>query len=65
MGEYNDVAGMLPGPYRILWREKVASTNDSLRELAEKGMAEGLILIAEEQTVGRGRRGAEWFSPKG
>ncbi|QTN31833.1 biotin--[acetyl-CoA-carboxylase] ligase [Akkermansiaceae bacterium] len=55
----------MPDPFRVLWRETVSSTNDELRALAEKGMAEGLVLVAEEQLAGRGRRGAEWFSPKG
>jgi BirA family transcriptional regulator, biotin operon repressor / biotin---[acetyl-CoA-carboxylase] ligase len=65
MSDFDSVAPHLPEPYRILWREKVSSTNDELRTLAEQGAAEGLILIAEEQSAGRGRRGAQWFSPKG
>jgi BirA family biotin operon repressor/biotin-[acetyl-CoA-carboxylase] ligase len=65
MSAFDHVAPLLPDPFRILWREKVSSTNDDLRELAEKGMAGGLVLIAEEQTAGRGRRGADWFSPRG
>jgi BirA family biotin operon repressor/biotin-[acetyl-CoA-carboxylase] ligase len=65
MSEYNEIAAVLPDPFRILWREKISSTNDELRAFAEKGTAEGLILIAEEQMAGRGRRGAAWLSPKG
>ncbi|MEP2777690.1 MAG: biotin--[acetyl-CoA-carboxylase] ligase [Luteolibacter sp.] len=65
MSEYNQIAADMPGEFRVLWREKVSSTNDELRELAEKGTAEGLVLIGEEQAAGRGRRGAAWFSPKG
>lgn len=65
MNGYGHIAAQMPDPFRLLWREKVSSTNDELRELAEKGMAEGLVLVAEEQAAGRGRRGAEWFSPKG
>lgn len=65
MSPFDQVAALMPDPFRILWRETVSSTNDELRELAEKGMSEGLVLIAEEQTEGRGRRGAAWFSPKG
>ena len=65
MSDFDNIAAQLPDPFRLLWREKVSSTNDELRALAEKGMAEGLVLVAEEQVAGRGRRGAEWFSPKG
>jgi len=63
--EFASIAALMPDPFRVLWREKVSSTNDELRELAVKGMAEGLVLVAEEQTAGRGRRGAAWYSPKG
>lgn len=65
MSSFDDIAVRMPDPFRLLWREKVSSTNDDLRALAEKGLAEGLVLVAEEQTAGRGRRGAEWFSAKG
>ncbi len=65
MNEFTPIAALMPDPFRILWREKVSSTNDELREFALQGMAEGLVLIAEEQTAGRGRRGAVWISPKG
>jgi BirA family biotin operon repressor/biotin-[acetyl-CoA-carboxylase] ligase len=48
-----------------LVRETAPSTNDELRQLAEGGAAEGLVLLALQQTAGRGRRGATWFSPPG
>ena len=65
MSAFTEIAASLPDPFRILWRETVSSTNDELRALAEKGSSEGFILIADEQTAGRGRRGAVWLSPKG
>jgi BirA family biotin operon repressor/biotin-[acetyl-CoA-carboxylase] ligase len=65
MNDFQHIAAQLPDPFRLLWREQVGSTNDELRKLAEQGMAEGLVLVAEEQTAGRGRRGAVWVSPKG
>jgi BirA family transcriptional regulator, biotin operon repressor / biotin---[acetyl-CoA-carboxylase] ligase len=65
MSRFGHIAARMPDPFRLLWRETVSSTNDELRTLAEQGMPEGLVLVAEEQTAGRGRRGAEWFSPKG
>jgi BirA family biotin operon repressor/biotin-[acetyl-CoA-carboxylase] ligase len=41
------------------------STNDYLKELAESGAPEGTVIIAAEQTAGKGRRGRVWASPKG
>ncbi len=65
MNGFAEAAALMPDPFRILWKEEVGSTNDELRKLAENGLGEGLVLIAENQTAGRGRRGAEWFSPAG
>ena len=45
--------------------ETVESTNDIAKRLAEEGAPEGTIVIAEEQTGGRGRKGDYWHSPKG
>ncbi|ETT53244.1 BirA family transcriptional regulator, biotin operon repressor / biotin-[acetyl-CoA-carboxylase] ligase [Paenibacillus sp. CF095] len=41
------------------------STQGDVLKLAEKGQAEGAVVIAEEQTGGRGRFGRQWFSPPG
>jgi len=41
------------------------STNDFLKDLAKNDHPEGTIVIAEKQTVGRGRRQRSWSSPKG
>ena len=43
--------------------KSVSSTNTVLRQRAEQGEKEGAVLIAEEQTQGRGRMGREFFSP--
>ncbi len=64
MNDFQHIAAQLPDPFCLLWRESVGSTNDELRKLAEQGMAEGLVLVADEQIAGRGRRGAVWVSPK-
>lgn len=56
---------MFPDPFRLLVRETSTSTNDDLRKLADDGAPEGLVLLALEQTQGRGRRGAAWFSAPG
>lgn len=64
-GTFAEAAGELPEPLRLLIRDEVGSTNDEAQKLAEAGAADGLVVIAERQTAGRGRRGAEWFSPPG
>jgi len=43
----------------------VDSTNRRARQLAAGGAAHGTLVIAEEQTAGRGRRGRGWISPPG
>ena len=48
----------------IISYKKVSSTNDVAYELAEKGMAEGTCILAEEQTKGKGRHGRKWVSPQ-
>lgn len=41
------------------------STQEDARQLAEKGAPEGTLVIAEEQTGGRGRMGKKFYSPFG
>jgi BirA family biotin operon repressor/biotin-[acetyl-CoA-carboxylase] ligase len=40
----------------------VSSTNDIAHQLAQHGAEEGTLVLAEEQTQGRGRLGRSWFS---
>jgi len=49
----------------IHYFRKVGSTMDAARELVKKGAREGAIVIAEAQTLGRGRLSREWLSPQG
>jgi BirA family biotin operon repressor/biotin-[acetyl-CoA-carboxylase] ligase len=53
----------LTGP--VYHFEAVASTNDLAKELAAKGAPEGVLVVAEAQTGGRGRLGRQWDSPPG
>ncbi len=41
------------------------STNDLAKRLAREGSAEGTVVVAEEQTEGRGTKGRGWYSPSG
>jgi BirA family biotin operon repressor/biotin-[acetyl-CoA-carboxylase] ligase len=43
----------------------VDSTNERAKELAMAGAPGGLVVTADEQTAGRGRRGNAWFAPPG
>ena len=42
-----------------------ASTNDLGAERARAGAAEGLVIVSDQQSSGRGRLGRQWFSPRG
>ncbi len=50
---------------RIVWHEETESTNDDARLAAEAGEQEGLVVIADVQTAGRGRMSRTWTSPPG
>jgi BirA family biotin operon repressor/biotin-[acetyl-CoA-carboxylase] ligase len=45
--------------------EVIDSTNARACALAEAGAAEGLVVIADQQTAGKGRLGRSWVSPGG
>ena len=55
-----------PGPLgkRIYHFFKVDSTNSVAMALGEQGEPHGTLVIAEEQTAGRGRAGHSWHSEK-
>jgi len=46
-------------------RQTAGSTNTIAKEMATKGAKEGTVIIALEQTAGRGRMGRSFYSPKG
>ena len=47
----------------IILLKAVDSTNTYARKLAADGASDGTVVIAEEQTAGRGRRGNSFYSP--
>ena len=50
---------------RIHHYHALGSTMDEARRLAQNGAPEGAVVIAEEQTAGRGRFNRAWVSPRG
>jgi BirA family biotin operon repressor/biotin-[acetyl-CoA-carboxylase] ligase len=52
------------GPWtRLDLRAETGSTNADAASAAREGEPEGLVVVAEAQTAGRGRRGRAWSSP--
>ena len=51
--------------FTILRYESIGSTNSEAAEQAHRGADEGLCIIAERQTAGRGRHGRTWVSEAG
>ena len=49
----------------ILFYTRTGSTNTVAREQAEAGAPEGLLVVADEQTAGRGRLDRSWWAPPG
>jgi BirA family transcriptional regulator, biotin operon repressor / biotin---[acetyl-CoA-carboxylase] ligase len=50
---------------KVLRFESLPSTNTELARLASESAAEGVAIVADEQTAGRGRLQRAWSSPKG
>ncbi len=50
---------------RVIYYPSLTSTMDIARRQAQRGAAEGTVVLAEEQTAGRGRIKRAWLSPKG
>ncbi len=47
----------------VRWVAETGSTNADVLELARQGEAEGVVLVADHQTAGRGRLGRTWQAP--
>ena len=48
--------------YRVKIYKEVDSTNEEAKKLARMGEAENLVVLAESQTAGKGRRGRSFYS---
>ena len=51
--------------YNIVYCDVIDSTNEEVRRLSKNGEEQGLVVVAEKQTAGKGRRGRSWDSPEG
>ncbi|MFO7272800.1 MAG: biotin--[acetyl-CoA-carboxylase] ligase [Sphaerobacter thermophilus] len=51
--------------WRIERRNSVTSTMDVAADLAGRGAPDGTVVVADEQTAGRGRMGRVWLAPAG
>jgi BirA family biotin operon repressor/biotin-[acetyl-CoA-carboxylase] ligase len=49
----------------VRWVPETGSTNADAMELARQGEREGIVLVADHQTAGRGRAGRSWTAPPG
>lgn len=49
----------------IIYYEQLDSTNTKIKELAAEGAEHGIVVVADMQTAGKGRRGRSWESPAG
>lgn len=62
--ERETLARMLDVP-RLALFERAGSTNDIAHALAGEGSPSGTLVVADEQTAGRGRSGRRWVSAPG
>lgn len=64
---YEEIKNNLNTKYignNIIYFDSIDSTNNEAKKWAREGTKEGTVVIAEEQTMGRGRLGRNWTSPK-
>lgn len=50
---------------KLVVTEELDSTNNEVKRMAEQGAENGLLVVSNSQTAGKGRRGRYWESPKG
>lgn len=50
---------------RLIVFNRITSTNDFLKRMARRGAETGTLVLADQQTAGRGRLGRLWESPAG
>lgn len=64
----SEIASLLPENSlfkNIHYKQEVTSTNDVAKLLAEQGAQSGTVVLAHNQSQGKGRRGRSWVSEPG
>ena len=51
--------------HKVVFYSETGSTNSDAKLMAEEGEQDGLLVVADSQNSGRGRRGRSWVSPPG
>lgn len=62
------IASLVHGPSLVTaveFHQRLDSTSSRAARAAADGAGEGLLVLADEQTAGRGRRGRSWTAPAG
>ena len=50
---------------RVIYYPRLTTTMEVAKREAQHGAAEGTVIIADEQTAGKGRLRRVWLSPRG
>ena len=51
--------------WNVVCYEEIDSTNTQVKRIAKEGAEQGLVVTADKQSAGKGRRGRVWESPEG
>ncbi len=60
----DEIRSYLKSGYKIEYLKEVTSTNDVAMDYGKNGFSEDIIIVADYQKAGRGRKGREFYSPK-
>jgi BirA family biotin operon repressor/biotin-[acetyl-CoA-carboxylase] ligase len=63
--EFESTASSVPWVRRVVCSDVVDSTNAEALRLAATGEPQGLVVVADAQTAGRGRLGRSWWAEPG
>ena len=63
--EISSRVGEESGVREVIFLDTVDSTNSEAARRAETGAEGGLLVVSDDQSLGRGRRGRTWISPSG
>ena len=56
---------MLPLRFSVQSFPELSSTNTLVQKYASEGKPEGMVVVTDYQTAGRGKPGRKWISPRG